>query len=69
MLQTDILLTEQQVADMLGVSTAGVRKWREKRLIAYIKIGKLIRFEPEEVRAFIERNRKAPTCVCEQQSA
>lgn len=63
------LLTEQQVAEMLSVTVHGVRKWRIKGYIAFIKIGKTIRFEPEEVEAFVKRNRKAPACHCHEQTA
>lgn len=61
---TDVLFTEQEVADLLSVTTHAVRKWREKGHIAYIKIGRTIRFEPAEVQAFIARNRKKPQCEC-----
>lgn len=66
---SEVLLTEQEVAKMLGVTVHGVRKWRIKGYIAFIKIGKTIRFEPKEVQAFIARNRKAPVCHCHEQTA
>lgn len=60
----ETLLTEQQVADMFGVSTHAVRKWREKGLISFFRIGKTVRFDQEEVQAFYQRNRKeaGPRC-------
>ena len=51
-----LMLTEQQVAELLGVSVHGVKKVAGKGLISYVKIGKTIRFEQAEVEAFIERN-------------
>jgi excisionase family DNA binding protein len=45
----EILLTEQEVAAMFGVSTHAVKKWREKGLISFFRIGKTIRFDQEEV--------------------
>lgn len=63
------LWTEEQVADLFGVSTHAVKKWREKGLISFFKIGKTIRFDPEEVQAFLQRNRKAAPCNCHAASA
>lgn len=49
---------------MMGVTVHGVRKWRQQRLISYIKIGRTVRFEQAEVEAFIERHKKNVSCVC-----
>jgi excisionase family DNA binding protein len=62
----EVLLTEQQVADLMGVTTHAVKKWREKGLISFFMIGKTIRFDQEEVQAFLDRNRKTAGCsVCD----
>lgn len=58
------LLTEQEVAAMFGVSTHAVKKWREKGLISFFRIGKTIRFDQEEVQAFYQRNRKEASSGC-----
>lgn len=58
------LLTEQQVADIFGVTVHGVKKWRLKGLIGYIKIGKTIRFEEAEVNRFKQVHSVASACKC-----
>lgn len=64
------LLTEEEVADMLSVSTAAVRKWRGEGRIAFVKLGVLVRFKPDEVQAFIERGMQAPVCAtCSEETA
>lgn len=65
-----MLLTEQQVADRIGVSRHGVRKWRKEGKIGFVRINHTVRFEEAEVIAFIERSRQRPLCrVCNTQTA
>jgi predicted DNA-binding transcriptional regulator AlpA len=49
------LLTEQSVADNVGLSVASVRRWR---LLGkgpkYIKIGAAVRYRPEDLWAWLE---------------
>jgi len=53
---TDKLLTDRDLARHLQVSLATVRKWRlERRGPRWIKIGRCVRYRPEDIRAFIER--------------
>lgn len=58
------LLTEQDVADLFGVSPSAVRKWRSQGKIAFIKVNNTVRFETAEIESFIERNRQSPQCHC-----
>jgi excisionase family DNA binding protein len=62
-LPTSPYLTEAEVAQLFGVTTHAVRKWRNQGKLGYIKVGKTIRFDPEEIAAFIRRNRQAPVCT------
>jgi hypothetical protein len=49
-----LLLTEKQVATLIGVSTSWLQKRRVNMLPpAYIKIGAMVRYEPSAVEAFI----------------
>lgn len=51
------LLTQAQVADILGVSPSFLNMLRAERKfeIAYVKVGNLIRFKESEVTAYIDR--------------
>lgn len=52
------LLSPTQVAARLGVS---VRRAQDlKREIGHVRIGKLIRFDPADVTAYEQRQRRAP---------
>ena len=53
------LLTPQQVADVLGITTQTLAVWRcEKRYnLPYIKAGRLVRYRISDVREFINRRR------------
>ena len=51
------LLDIKGIADRLGVSVRYIRRLVAERRIAYIKVGHLVRFEPEEVDRWIEENR------------
>jgi predicted DNA-binding transcriptional regulator AlpA len=60
MMLTDRLLTEEEAARILSCSTALLRKWRLiKDGPAYCKVGRLVRYPEADLRAFIERNRRA----------
>jgi predicted DNA-binding transcriptional regulator AlpA len=49
------LMTEHQVAELLGVSVATIRKRRLLRQRpTFLKIGARVLYRPEEVRDFIE---------------
>lgn len=64
------LLTEEEVAEMLSCTPSAVRKWRGEGKIAYVKLGALVRFKPEEVQAFIDRGLQAPVCAaCAEETA
>ena len=48
------LLDEEQVADMLGVSLAALRRWRrEGRGPRFIKVERLVRYRREDVAAYV----------------
>jgi excisionase family DNA binding protein len=49
------------VAQRLGVQVRHVRRLVHERRIPYIKWGHLIRFDPADVDAWIERSRIAPS--------
>lgn len=50
------LLTPQQVAEQLGVTTHTLAVWRctKRYPLPYVKSGRLVRYRPADVVAFIE---------------
>jgi excisionase family DNA binding protein len=52
----EALLTINDVARLLGVSRATVYETRAGELVP-IRVGQRARFEPSDVRAYLERNR------------
>ena len=53
----EALLTEKDVAYILGVSVSVVRKWRSKnKPPSFMKINGAVRYEEEEIRSFKQRS-------------
>ncbi len=49
------LLTPEQVAAMTGVSKETLAQWRsQKRGIPYLKVGRVVRYDPADVQAYLE---------------
>jgi excisionase family DNA binding protein len=48
------LLNAEQVAGMLGLSVATIRKWVLVRYIPYRKMGRAVRFSAREIREWAE---------------
>jgi excisionase family DNA binding protein len=53
----DTLLCIDEVAEILGVRPRFVRRLVAERRIAFCKIGRYVRFEPEAVEHFIDSGR------------
>ena len=51
------LLTPQELATWLKMSRVWVYKQAEKGLLPFHRVGDAIRFDPEEIRAFLESRR------------
>jgi excisionase family DNA binding protein len=51
------LLTAQQVAVWLSMSLVWVYKQVERGLLPYRRVGEAIRFDPEEIRAYLNQRR------------
>ena len=57
----DRLLSAQEVADFLGVPLTTLYQWRTKGTAPRaLKVGRHIRFRPEDVEAWCEHNADAP---------
>ncbi|RZU52534.1 excisionase family DNA binding protein [Krasilnikovia cinnamomea] len=57
---SDDLLTNEEVAIRLRTTPRFVRRLVAERRIAYVKVGRQVRFEPTAVEAYIEANRVVP---------
>jgi excisionase family DNA binding protein len=53
------LLTIDQLVERLGTSTRHVRRLIAERRIPYLKVGKLVRFDPEEINRWLDDSRVA----------
>ena len=56
----DDLLTGEEVAERLKATPRFVRRLVAERRIEYVKVGRLVRFSPDAVAAYIERNKVVP---------
>ncbi len=56
----DDLLTSDEVAARLKTTVRFVRRLVAERRIAYVKVGRSVRFEPAAVAEYIERNKVVP---------
>ena len=55
-MNNDKLMTPQEVADFIGVSVETLNVWRATRRykLAYIKVGRLVRYKMTDIQAFLE---------------
>jgi excisionase family DNA binding protein len=53
------LLTLEEVADRLNTNPRHVRRLVFERRIAYCKIGRYVRFHPDDVDEYVDRHRVA----------
>lgn len=55
------LLTETEVAERYRITKPCLRRWRvERRGLPFIKVGRLVRYQPADVEAFILANVQKP---------
>jgi len=54
------LLNKRQVADYLGLKVYTIDAWVSQHRIPYIKLGRLVRFDPDEINKWIEKQRVEP---------
>ncbi len=59
-MEYETLLNVGQVAGMLGLSAATIRKWVLARHIPYRKVGKAVRFSASEIQEWLKNRRVAP---------
>ncbi len=54
------LLTIQQAAQITGISTTTLYKWVSHRKIPYIKMGRLVKFDPLKLEEWIKQQTVMP---------
>ena len=57
---TQPLLDIQEAADLLGTSIRQVRSLVYRRELAYVKVGSKLRFDPDDIDAYIKTRRVIP---------
>jgi excisionase family DNA binding protein len=60
MAEMETFLDAGQVAEMLGLSTATIRKWVLIRYIPYQKLGRAVRFSAPEIREWVKNRTVRP---------
>ena len=53
------LLNVDQLSDILNVNKKTIYDWTHKGLIPYIKLGHLLRFDPEAIAKWVKGNSRA----------
>ena len=52
--KSNSLLSAEQVADLTGLSTETLAQWRsQKRGIPYLKIGRCVRYDAQDVQSYL----------------
>jgi len=51
---TQVMITRQEVAKNLGISTRTVRRWEQKGWLSSFKIGNIVRYRKTEVDKLVE---------------
>ena len=60
----ETLITIAELAALLKVTEAAVRKWVLKKEIPYHKLGKLVRFRPVEIECWVDGGSMG-ACMCD----
>ena len=56
------LMNEREAARQLGLKVSTLRRWRwQGRELEFIKIGNAVRYEPAEIRRYIDAGRRSST--------
>lgn len=60
MASADTLITIRDVSQLLNTTERHVRSLVQTDRIPYLKVGRLVRFDPSDVHAWLEDNRHTP---------
>jgi hypothetical protein len=56
-------LKEKEQAAVLRVSTRTLRDWRQRKIVPFFKIGRVIFFDPERVQQALAKFEKERSCI------
>ena len=54
------LLNVKELSEYTGISKSTIYEWVSMKKIPYIKIGKLVKFDPKDIGAFIQNHKIKP---------
>ena len=54
------LLNKRQLADYLGLTVYAIDVWVSQRRIPFIKLGRLVRFDVDEIEAWLHERKVKP---------
>jgi len=52
------LLNLSETAEILGLKRPTLYNWVNERRIPFVKVGRLVKFDPKDLREFIEKHKK-----------
>lgn len=52
------LLSLSETSEILGVKKPTLYNWVNERRISFVKVGRLVKFDPADIKKFIEKNKK-----------
>jgi excisionase family DNA binding protein len=55
------LLNVKKVSEWLLVKPSTLYSWAEQGTIPYLKLGRLLRFDPDEIEVWLQAHRREPT--------
>jgi excisionase family DNA binding protein len=58
-----LLYTPNETAKILGISVSKLGRHRRRGDIQYVKVGRLVRYTPEAMQAFVARFSSSMSCV------
>lgn len=58
-----LLLDIPELAKRLGTSQRHIRRLIADRRIPYVKVGRLVRFDPDEIAAWLDEGRRPPQSI------
>lgn len=52
-----MVVAEETIGSMLEIKPSTLKAWRKKRLIPYHKVGRLVRYDTDEIKRWLEKKK------------